>query len=272
VAIVRRAWQRPAPDQAAKAGRALAGSLFGLDLSLAAKRRRRLALDGIPHPPRLGSNDIASFVDMLALMNPRTLTDDDLAAIERAVASGREQLRAATDAASLDRLAGRVWMSELRRELLSWTLQQEPARVPALFSMAEIFWLGLPDPPFERLDAWGTSFEPQSGCFCLRFPLAGTWDRVAGRTGGRLLGAAVPDLMLRVVEHLAALKVPVALVPGVMAIATQDFIDGAPPMYGDDWVGIVGYAGQVSRETVQDYVAAVVAAGPVRPAAREARK
>jgi hypothetical protein len=163
-------------------------------------------------------------------------------------------------------------MSEGRRELLAWTLQQEPARVAALFSTAEMFWLGLSDRPFERLDSWGTSFEPQSGCYCLRFPTAGTWDRVAGRLGGRLLGTAVPDLTLRVAEHLAALKVPVALLPGVMTMATQDFIDGAPPIYDHDWLGIVGYAGQLSRETVQDYVAALVAAGPVRVATREAQQ
>jgi len=271
-AIERRAWLRPGMDKSENAGLAVAGSLFGLDLTLSTKRLRRIALDGLPHPPRLSSNDSSAFVDILALMQPRTLTSDDLASIERAIASGREQVQAATDATSLDRLAARVSMSESRRQLVAWTLQQEPARVPTIFSTAEMFWLGIDDRPFERLDAWGTSFEPQSGCYCLRFPAIGTWDRVAGRLGGRLLGASVPDLTLRVAEHLAALKVPVALFPGVMAMATQDFIDGAPPIYDDDWLGIVAYAGRVTRETVQDYVAALVAAGPVRPATREAQR
>jgi hypothetical protein len=269
---VRRAWQRPANDTAAKAGRALSGSLFGLDLALSTKRLRRLALDRLPHAPRLGANERSALVDILALLNPRTLTSGDLELIEQSITSGRAQVQSATDAVSLDRLAVRVSMSESRRELLAWTLQQEPARVPALFSTAEMFWLGLNGRPFERLDSWGTSFEPQSGCYCLRFPAAGTWDRVAGRLGGRLLGAAVPDLTLRVAEHLAALKVPVALFPGVMAMAMQDFIDSAPPLFDDDWLGIVGYAGQVSRDTVQDYVAALIAAGPVRDATREAQR
>jgi len=271
-AVERRAWQRPAMDKSENAGLAVAGSLFGLDLTLSTKRLRRIALDGLPHPPRLSSNDSSAFVDILALITPRSLTSDDLSSIERAITSGREQVQTATDAASLDRLAARVSMSEHRRQLVAWTLRQEPARVPAIFSTAEMFWLGLNDRPFERLDSWGTSFEPQSGCYCLRFPAIGTWDRVAGRLGGRLLGASVPDLTLRVAEHLAALKVPVALFPGVMAMATQDFIDGASPIYDDDWLGIVGYAAQVSRETVQDYVAALVAAGPVRLATREAQR
>jgi hypothetical protein len=271
-AIERRAWLRPALDKSGNTGLAVAGSLFGLDLTLSTRRLRRLALDGLPHPPRLSSNDSSAFVDILALLTPRTLNRDDLSSIERAIANGRAQVQAATDPSSLDRLAARVSMSDNRRQLVAWTLQQEPARVATIFSTAEMFWLGLNDRPFERLDSWGTSFEPQSGCYCLRFPTTGTWDRVAGRLGSRLLGAAVPDLTLRVAEHLAALKVPVALFPGVMAMATQDFIDGAPPIYDDDWLGIVGYAGHVSRETVQDYVAALVAAGPVRPATRGAQR
>lgn len=270
-AVARRAWQRPAVDSTAKDGRALSGSLFGLDLTLSRKRLRRLALDGIPRPPRINSNDSAALVDTLVLFNPRTLTSEDLATVGTSIARGREEVRAATDAASLDRLASRVSMSEVRRELLGWTLQQEPARVPALFSTSEMFWLGLGDRALERLDSWGTSFEPQVGCYCLRFPAAGTWDRAAGRLGSRLLGTALPDLSLRVIEHLSALKVPAAVFPGVMAMATQDFIDGASPIFDDDWIGIVGYAGHMSQETVQDYVAAVVAAGPVRPAAREAQ-
>jgi len=271
-AVARRAWQRPGMDKAGNAGRAVSGSMFGLDLTLSRKRLRRLALDGIPHPPRLSSNDSSAFVDILALMTPRSLASDDLLSIERAITSGREQVRAATDTTALDLLAARVSMSESRRQLLVWTLHQEPARVPLLFSTAEMFWLGVNDHPSERLDSWGTSFEPQSGCYCLRFPATGTWDRVAGRLGGRLLGAAVPDLTLRVAEHMASLRVPVALFPGVLAMATQDFIDGAAPIYDDDWLGIVGYASHVSRETVQDYVAALVAAGPVRRATLEAPK
>ena len=70
-------------------------------------------------------------------------------------------------------------------------------------------------------------------------------------------------MTLRVAEHMAALNVPAALVPAVMALATQAHIDTAPPLYADDWLGVVSHVQQMSRETVEDYVAAVVAAGPV---------
>ncbi|MET0215248.1 MAG: hypothetical protein ABW292_19725, partial [Vicinamibacterales bacterium] len=135
-AVERRAWQRPGMDKSENAGLAVVGSLFGLDLTLSTKRLRRIALDGLPHPPRLSSNDSSAFVDILALITPLSLTSADLSSIERAITSGREQVQAATDAASLDRLAARVSMSESRRQLVAWTLQQEPARVPTIFSTA----------------------------------------------------------------------------------------------------------------------------------------
>jgi hypothetical protein len=50
-AVERRAWLRPGMDKSENAGLAVAGSLFGLDLTLSTKRLRRIALDGLPHPP-----------------------------------------------------------------------------------------------------------------------------------------------------------------------------------------------------------------------------
>jgi hypothetical protein len=79
----------------------------------------------------------------------------------------------------------------------------------------------------------------------------------------------MPDLNLRVAEVLAELKVPASLFSTVLAYATQDFIDDAPALYDDDWAGIVQFAAQLSRERIEDYVAALVAAGPVREAQRQ---
>jgi hypothetical protein len=266
---VRRAWQSTGVDTGQKVGQAYGNSLFGLDLILSSKRLRRLSTDTVPNESRLNSNDSNAFVNVLALLNPRELRNEDLASIGSAMARGRARLRAAAaDAGSLDELAGIVSMSAARRQLISWTMQQEPERVEFLFSPAELFWLGREE-RFDRLDAWGTSFEPLSGCFCLRFPTPGSWDRRAGRPGGSQLGAAIPDLTLRVAEHLTALKVPVALFPGVLAMATQDFIDNAKALYEDDWQGVVGHADHLSREMIEDYVAAVVAAGPVRLASSQ---
>ena len=88
-------------------------------------------------------------------------------------------------------------------------------------------------------------------------------------TGSQQTATAMPDLNLRVAEVLAELKVPASLFSTVLAYATQDFIDDAPALYDDDWAGIVQFAAQLSRERIEDYVAALVAAGPVREAQRQ---
>jgi hypothetical protein len=246
------------------------GSLFGLDLALAGKRLRRLSTDVVPSAPRLNANDADSVVQTLALLNPRDLTSDDLAAIGRGITIGRERVRgAAKDTTAMDQLAATARLSDARRQLLSWTMQEEPEKVEALFSEVELLAVAGTAHSLTLGDAWGTSLQPLDGCFCLRYPGVGAWDRLAGRPASGHLGTAVPDLTLRVAEHMAALKLPAALVPAVLAFATQAYLDTAPPLYADDWLGIVGHVQQMSRETVEDYVSAVVAAGPVRAASKQ---
>jgi len=156
-------------------------------------------------------------------------------------------------------------MIEARRAVLTWTSPAVPVAAEPLFAMSELFWLGLEGTgTWSGAAAWGTTHEPLEGCYCKRLPVPGAWDGLTGRSGGLQTGTAVSDLNLRVAEHLAELKVPAPLFGAVLAYATQDFLDSATPLYDDDWAGVVQFAGQLSRERIEDFVAALVAAGPVR--------
>jgi hypothetical protein len=99
----------------------------------------------------------------------------------------------------------------------------------------------------------------------MRYPVAGPWEPYSGRPASGLLALRVPDLTLRVAEVLDDLKAPAELLPAVLAMAAQDFIDEAPTMYSDDWLSLVAQARSVARERVEDYVAALTAGGPLRP-------
>jgi hypothetical protein len=266
--VKRTAWTKPKFDSAAVGGQGLLGSAFGIDLTLAKKQLRRLVIDRLP-TPRLNANDATVFTETVALTNPRELTTAELRAIGATIVRGRARVRAAgSDDAALAALANTVAMSDTRRSVLSWTPATAASSAEALFSMSELFWLGA-DAQTPVSGAWGTTHEPLEGCYCKRFPSAGAWEGLSGRPGGLQMGSAVPDLNLRVAELMAELKVPAALFGPVLAYATQDFIDGAPALYDDDWAGIVQFAGQLSRERIEDYVAALVAAGPVREADRQ---
>jgi hypothetical protein len=259
-----RPWQRTMADGSRAGGSGFIGSLLALDLVMAPRRLRRLATDAVPSAPRLNPNDRMALTEALALLNPRELNSTDLQAVGQAVAKGRALVQSTKDSAALDVLAGRASVSGHRRQALSWAIQHEPGYVERLFSMSELLALGLADNG-PALDPWGTTGEPTSGCFCLRFPSRSAWDMLAGRKGRGFLATAMPDVTLRSLEHLATLDVPAALAPGVVAMATQSFIDTAPALYDDDWVGLVGHSHGLTRESVEDYVAALVADGPVRP-------
>jgi primosomal protein N'' len=260
----RTAWQRPANDSADGAGQSLKGSLLGADIALAKKQLRRLSTDRVPSP-RLDTNEIGAFIETVALTNPAHLTSSALVDIGRSVGEGRARIAAAAhDANALDRLAEDVAMTGNRRQLVSWVAQSDVGRVEDLFATSELFWLGTETAEHADLSDWGTSALAVDGCFCKAFAAPGAWDWLSGRPGSAQLATAVSDLNLRVSEHMAALKVPAALFTAVLGMATQDFIDNARPIFDDDWLGIVAYAGRITREQVEDYVAALVASGPVR--------
>ena len=82
-----------------------------------------------------------------------------------------------------------------------------------------------------------------------------------------MLATTVADLNLRIAIVLSELKLPAAIERHVLAAAMQDFIDEVKPTDADDWLTLVRSAQSVSRERIEDYVAAVAASGPLVPAA-----
>jgi len=257
-------WRRTRRDFSSASGRGLAGSVLTLDLANGPKRLRRLATDGIPTAPRLNGNDVDSLTEALGLPNPRQLISSDLIALGEAVARGRRMAHSAADAETLDGLAVKVGMPGDRRQSLSWALHIGTEPVDALFSMGELLRLGLGETSVEMFDSWGTTAEPVSGCLCLQFPAAQSWALLAGRPSTGVLAAAMPDTLLRAIEHMTTVHAPAALVPGVMALATQHFVDTAAPLYADDWIAIVGRSNALTQGMVEDYVTSLVANGPVQ--------
>lgn len=255
------AWRRPARGSTHAAGDAVTGSLLGLDLALSRTRLRRMAAEGLPETPKLNGNDRDTMTDTVALLNPRLLDDAAGAQIADAVRRGRARVEEAGDSAALDALAIEARIAPTRRGLLAWTARRASRDLAGLFSLAELFRLG--GGARTSIDGWGTSHEPLTGCFCLRFPDDTGWELSAGREDTGQVGARAADLNLRVAVLLADLRVPAALFPGVMAFATQDYIDSVPAVHADDWVAITR-AAAISRERMEDYVAAVVASGPAR--------
>ena len=255
-------WLRPRQPT----GATVVGAVLGLDLALAHHGLRRLVSDRVPELPRLNTNNRDVFTTTVALMNPRHLRDADLRRVVTAVRAGRHRVaEARSDLRSLDQLAATARMSASRRQLLAWTARHDTRSISDLFSITELLALGDPAEAGSGREVLGLTEEPLTGCYCRRFPLPGPWETYSGRLGSGQLATRVPDLALRVTELLDELNVPAALLPSILSLATQDFIDEVPALYADDWPAAIGHAKAVSRERVEDYISSLTAGGPLRP-------
>ena len=232
------------------------GSVVGLDIALARLSLTRINTDRLAGAPRVPSNERDGFAVGLALLDPRLLDDRSRDEIAGALARGATRIQALSRGDEpIESVSQALSLDPLRRRALALALREDPAHVTELFTLVEQLALGgmAPSPALNR---WGVSGMQLFGCPCTRFLSPGDWKLLIGRPQMALAAAAVPDLNLRIVEVLAELRLPTLLAKPVLAAAVQDFVEDAAPMDGSDWWALSRAARAVSRERIEDYVAA----------------
>ncbi|MBI3399985.1 MAG: hypothetical protein HY048_01085 [Acidobacteria bacterium] len=258
-------WSVPRAEVSPNVPWHVTGSLLGLDVALAPLALRRLNYERVLEAPRLTSNERDVFAASVSLMNPFALRDADRAAIVAAVTRGRGRVRAlaASAASAIDPLADEIGMERARRRALAWTLAHEPGRTLSMFTLTELLVLGGGRPG--DFDAWGMVMMAAGGCACSRLAPPGQWPALAGRPQLGLTASAVADVNLHIALTLNEMGLPAALTQNVLAAAMQDFIDEVRPSDDGDWLTMARTALTLSRERVEDYVAAATAGGPLMP-------
>jgi hypothetical protein len=249
----------------------VAGALLGLDVALAPLALRKIDSATPSGEPRLLSTNRRSFVVSLGLLNVYALRDVDADAIAEAAARGQRRVDALHAApGEATRVIEEIAMDGWRARALRWSLVHAPENVPALFSLTELLHLG----GGAQLDvhAWGMSALDAFGCLCTIMPPPDIHTSVRGKDQLGLLAVAVPDLNLRVAVVLRELGVPAGLAREVLASALHEFLRDVSPSHTDDWIALVRYARAVSRERIEDYLAAVAASdGPLLASAMPRR-
>lgn len=259
---LRTAWSLPRQDVSPGVVWHVTGSLLGLDVALAPLALRRVNFERILAAPRLTSNQREVFAISLALMDPFALTDDQRDAIVEAVDRGRRRVVALT-AADLDAIANELGMGGARRRAVAWTFAHERDRVESMLSLTELLVLG--GGRLDRLHAWGMSALATTGCLCTRVVPPGRWPPLMGRPQLGLTATGFTDVNFRVAMLLKELQLPAALAPTVLSAAVQDFIDQVTPSDDADWITMARAARAITREQVEDYLAAATAVGPLVP-------
>ena len=235
------------------------GSLVGLDVALAPLSLKRLEGDGLFAPPVLGSNDRETFARSVALMNPYALEDAGRDRIATAIARGRQRLRQARTGEEIDGVADAIRMDGWRRRALRWTAANDAEQTFRLLSLVELFVLGGGD--VEAAHGWGVAMTPVWGCLCTRLQPPNAWRFSTGRPQVGVLGSSMPDLTLHVAAGLQELNLPAGLARSVLSTAAQQFVDTVRPNDGNDWLSLVQGVQEISRERLEDFVAAAAAVG-----------
>ena len=242
------------------------GSILGLDIALARLALRRIADNEMPVAPTINLNDQLTFARTVMALNPRSLRDDDRDRIVASIARGRDRVQAAgADLPAVLALANEVQMPTSVRQTLPWTITRTPDAVPALFGLRDLFWLGKPDLSRETMDQWGVYSEGLFSRLRTSMPPPAPWEHFGGRPDGGLIATQSPDLVLRLAEETARMKLPAQLVPALMMYAAQDYWHDVDSRFPDDWPALSRQALALSSTRVEDYVAALAGGGPLRP-------
>jgi hypothetical protein len=244
----------------------VAGALLGLDTGLARLALRRVADEQMPQAPVLTLNDFATLSRTIVTLVPADLTDEDRDAMAAAIGRGRARVAAARgDSARLLELARAVAMPAATAATLPWVAAHDPAAADGCFSLRDLLWLGGVDRPQTVLDRWGVAAAGLDGRPLTAMPPPAAWEDFAGRPDAGQMATQVPDLTLRLVEETARLRLPAALVPALLAYAVEDFWHDAQARFADDWPRMTRQAAALTSSRIEDYVAALVGDGVLRP-------
>lgn len=247
-------WAQPRQDFQPGVPWHVTGSLLGLDIALAPLAMWRMSIDSLDAPPQLPSIEREAFAVNVALLDPRRLTDGDRDRVAFAVGRGRTRVRALTDGSDdFVAVTQRLGLDGWRVRALRWVVQNRRSSIEDEFSLAELMILGGPD---GDVDSWGAAAMMTWGCVCTRFPVAGLWRVLAGRSQAPMLAAVHVDMNLMLAEQFVDLRLPAALLPAVLATAMQDFVDQAPSADSNDVAALTRQVRTISRQALENYVAA----------------
>ncbi len=259
-------WMTPVAGADPWRGWHVVGSILGLDVQLADFAQQRISMRPPPAKPTLDDDQRRLLLETMALVEPTALTESDRDLIASLLEKGRARLAAVRTAAEAIAVADEIRLSPTRRTLLPWVMANDPERLPLFLGPVELLWLGLekaPVPP--SLNAWGASAEPRLGCLCVQLLDRRPWEMFAGRWQSGIFGSAFSDLNLRLTEMLAQLKMPGALLAGVLAAATPDFAEISTPRDHDDRRALVEAVHAMKIERVEQYLALLTSDGPLVP-------
>ena len=258
------AWLPATAEPALRGGLIFRGSYLNLDLALAESRLPVVAPDDVG-AARTTEEDHRAIVEALDASAPPGAPIDDGSDIVSAVRNGRalvEQWASEPPSrASLHTQLRAAGVDEWRTNLLIWRLERNAANAPAALRVTEVYHLG----GGRRLSRqWGWPASMIDGCLCLLAPEGRTPEDVRGRSGTQA-SAIEPDLLLRIVEHLAVLKLPPWIAPLLVPRMTAEWLNHIQQAGAYDWQALAAWPTLIRQDQVEEALLRLVALGVLAP-------
>ena len=258
------AWQVPEVDARTGGGLMLRGAMLGLDVILAETRLIRAASDGPTRSSYLLNRERDTLLRYLAYGHTLEWAQEPpfpaLGAARRRIAGWATEIPAPRVLTDQLRRSG---VNEWRANVLAWEAHRSERGIASWLTPLEILRLESMTP---LAMSWHGPAPLFDGCTCLRGLDPLSPDGFRDRESGVLL-ALIPNLPLRLGEHLRALELPVWLVPVLLPVAIQDWIDNAGQVSSGDWEASAGWLRRLSRERVEEYLLSLIAARVLVPPA-----
>jgi hypothetical protein len=265
------AWQFPT-DYGFGGGTRLIGAYLAVDVALADAQLTRIMSAALPVPGVIDDPMRRGLVESIVLTNlqaPDRVSSARLADL----AAGRQLIDEwiaappATDVIARSLRAGTV--DAWRANLIGWEVAASRPEALRTLTVTEIAWLGSgATTSGDDTPEWSGSSRLVDGCLCRARARRVTHEQLRGRRLG--IQALRPhDIVLRLAELVTSLELDIALVPAMLPMALQDWLDRSRPAWSDDWEAYTLWPHALTPERVEEYLLHLVSAGVFSPPATE---
>jgi len=262
------AWQFPT-DYGLGGGTRLVGSWLAVDVALIEAQLVRIATDVLPVPGVLERDMRRGVIEVLAFTPPPTTPARD-ASIISGLSGGRrvvdEWTRTPPTRAALTTRLRAAAVDSVRANAIAWQLHHADITALNNLSASELLRLGATsaEVDVQAMAGWSGSSRLVDGCLCRLDGLSVTPERLRGRRIG--VQAFRPhDVPIRLVELLDALDVDIRVLPLVLPMALQDWLDQSQPAWFDDDEAFTFWPHVLSTDRVESYLLELVSAGVLSP-------
>lgn len=254
------AWRHPR-NETASGGTQLIGSFLGVDVALAGSQLLRVVSGVPPLPQVIDAADRSGLVETLVFARAHAM-DAQAAQLVATLARNRLVVRGWRDQSPVRQdLAARLIRAGVdpwRANAVSWAVHSGNPDVLDMLSASEI--LGLDASTHDTPPLWSGSRRPVDGCLCLADGRLQPQELLRGRRLG--VQAFRPlDVTLRLAELVAELKLDLSIVPALLPMAIQDWLDRSEPIWVDDADAFGIWPRTLTVGRIEEYLMELVSTG-----------